>query len=155
MPTKSDGPPEAWFYHLERQAVSEALPELLEKTLSRGWRALVRCVDAELLDSLDERLWTDRPEVFLAHGRAGEAHADRQPILLTREDQNENGAEVLFILDEPPSAVAGFKRVVVVIDGKDEPAIARARRLWANYKAAGMTLAYWRQQETGGWSKTA
>ena len=33
------GPCEVWFYHLERTALDQALPELLEKTLAKGWRA--------------------------------------------------------------------------------------------------------------------
>ena len=33
---------EVWFYHLERTALDQALPELLEKTLAKGWKALVR-----------------------------------------------------------------------------------------------------------------
>ena len=35
---------EVWFYHLERTGLDQALPELLEKTLQRGWRAVVRGV---------------------------------------------------------------------------------------------------------------
>ena len=46
------------------------LPGLLEKTLERGWRALVRADDATLLDDIDAKLWTWRDESFLAHGRA-------------------------------------------------------------------------------------
>ena len=30
---------DVWFYHLERTTLDQALPELLEKTLARGWRA--------------------------------------------------------------------------------------------------------------------
>ena len=33
---------EVWFYHLERTGLEQALPELLEKTLQRGWKAVVR-----------------------------------------------------------------------------------------------------------------
>ena len=33
---------EVWFYHLERTSLDQALPELLEKTLARGWKAVVR-----------------------------------------------------------------------------------------------------------------
>ncbi|MDB5454933.1 MAG: polymerase chi subunit HolC, partial [Caulobacter sp.] len=38
-------PCDVWFYHLERSALEQVLPELLEKTLGRGWRALVRGPD--------------------------------------------------------------------------------------------------------------
>ena len=33
---------EVLFYHLQKQGLEEALPGLLERTLERGWRAVVR-----------------------------------------------------------------------------------------------------------------
>ena len=36
------GKPEIWFYHLERSTLDQVLPTLLEKTLERGWRALIK-----------------------------------------------------------------------------------------------------------------
>ena len=75
--------PEIWFYHLERSTLDQVLPGLLEKTRERRWRALVRAGDPGLLDDIDERLWTYRDDSFLAHGRAIEPEAARQPILLT------------------------------------------------------------------------
>ena len=30
---------EIWFYHLTRQPLERALPTLIERSLSRGWRA--------------------------------------------------------------------------------------------------------------------
>ena len=53
---------EIWFYHLERSSLDQVLPELLEKTLGRGWRALVLLRDPQLIADLDERLWTWRPD---------------------------------------------------------------------------------------------
>ncbi|HXQ47651.1 MAG TPA: DNA polymerase III subunit chi, partial [Caulobacteraceae bacterium] len=43
-------PCEVWFYHLERTALDQALPELLEKTLARGWRAIVRATADERIE---------------------------------------------------------------------------------------------------------
>jgi len=34
--------PEYWFYHLEASTLEGVLPGLLEKTLAKGWRALVK-----------------------------------------------------------------------------------------------------------------
>ena len=155
MPTKTDVPAEAWFYHLEHGAVDQALPELLEKTVARGWRALVRSTDPAVLDHLDAWLWSYRDESFLAHGRAGEPNATRQPILLTEGESRENEAEALFILDEPPSDLAAYERCVVLFRGADEIALARARRLWSSYRAAGSAVTYWKQGEARGWTRQA
>jgi DNA polymerase-3 subunit chi len=155
MATKPDTPAEAWFYHLEHGSIDQVLPELLEKTLARGWRAMVRCTDPARLDHLDSWLWRYRDESFLAHGRAGQPHASRQPILLTEGEEPENGAQALFILDEPPGGLDAYARCIVLFEGADEVAVARARRLWSSYKAAGSSIAYWKQQETRGWTRQA
>ncbi len=155
MPTKADAPTEAWFYHLERGTVDDVLPELLEKTLARGWRAIVRSTDPAVLARLDAWLWTCRDESFLAHCRSGEPNASRQPILLTEGEEPENAAQALFVLDEPPGGLDRYERCIVLFQGDDEVALARSRRLWSRYKAAGSSVAYWKQQETRGWTRQA
>jgi DNA polymerase-3 subunit chi len=146
---------EVWFYHLERASLEGVLRDLLEKTLSRGWRALVRTIDADRLAHLDAWLWTYRDESFLPHGVAGEAASDRQPILLTAGEDNLNAAQVLFVLDEPPPDISAYDRCILIFDGADEAAVARARALWSTWKAADLSVAYWKQGETRGWEKQA
>ena len=59
------------------------LPELLEKTLARGWKALVRSRERARVEHLDGWLWSYRDESFLPHGTDDEPMAERQPILIT------------------------------------------------------------------------
>ena len=148
--------PEIWFYHLERSTLDQVLPGLLEKTRERGWRALVRTADERLLDDLDERLWTYRDDSFLAHGRASEPEAARQPILLTETGENPNGAQALFIVDDAELGdTEGFDRCFIIFDGRDEAALAAARVRWKTLKEAGAELAYWKQSPEGRWEKAA
>jgi DNA polymerase III subunit chi len=147
---------EVWFYHLERTGLDQALPELLEKTLGRGWRALVRSGDRDRIEHLDGWLWTYCPDSFLPHGRADEPHAERQPVLLSRTGENLNGAQALFLLDDAePGPLDGYDRCLILFDGRDEAAVAAARGRWREIKAAGHTVAYWKQSEDGGWRKQA
>ncbi len=149
-------PPEIWFYHLERSTLDQVLPGLLEKTRERGWRALVRVADQGLLDDIDERLWTYRDDSFLAHGRAADPEAARQPILLTTDPENPNGAQALFILDQSELGdTKGFERCFIIFDGRDEAAVAAARVRWKTLKDAGADLAYWKQSAEGRWEKAA
>lgn len=148
--------PEIWFYHLERSALDQVLPTLLEKTLERGWRALVRASAEHRLDDVDEKLWTYRDDSFLAHGRAGTSHAERQPVLLSETGENLNGAQALFILDDAElGATEGFERCFIIFDGRDEPALQHARARWKTLKGQGADLAYWRQTDEGRWEKAA
>src|SRR5665213_2946968 len=84
----ANGPCDVWFYHLERTALDQALPELLDKTLSKGWKALVRTSAPDRLDHLDGWLWSYREDSFLPHGLASEPLAERQPVLLTMTEDN-------------------------------------------------------------------
>lgn len=148
--------PEIWFYHLERSTLDQVLPGLLEKTRERGWRALVRAADERLLDDLDERLWTYRDDSFLAHGRALEPEAGRQPIVLTQTAENPNGAQALFIVDDAELGdTKGFDRCFIIFDGRDEAAVAAARVRWKTLKDGGANLAYWKQSPEGRWEKAA
>jgi DNA polymerase-3 subunit chi len=146
---------EVWFYHLERTGLDQALPELLQRTLARGWRALVRSPDPQRLEHLDGWLWSFRDEAFLPHGLAGEALAERQPVLLTTTGENPNGAQALFLLDDAePGGLDGFERCLILFDGRDEAAVASARRRWSALKGAN-PVSYWRQNPEGRWEKQA
>ena len=74
---------EILFYHLQRQPIERVLPQLLEKSLERGWRVVVQAASDERIDALDAHLWTWRDDSFLAHGTDREAEAALQPVLLT------------------------------------------------------------------------
>lgn len=152
----SQAPCEVWFYHLERTALDQALPELLEKTLARGWKALVRASDRQRIEHLDGWLWSYRDDSFLPHGPADEPQAERQPILLTTEADNVNQAQVAFLIDgaEAPE-LEGFQRCVLLFDGRDEAAVAEARGRWRTFKAKGLPVSYWRQGAQRGWEKQA
>lgn len=147
---------EIWFYHLERSSLDQVLPGLLEKTRERGWKALVRADDRALLDHVDERLWTWRDDSFLAHGRADQPHAERQPVLLSESGENMNGAQALFILDGAElGQTEAFERCFILFDGRDDTALNGARVRWKTLKDAGANLAYWRQDADGRWERAA
>ncbi len=148
--------PEFWFYHLENQPLQVVLPVLVEKTLARGWRALLRFSTLERLGAIDSALWTYREESFLPHGAAADGHADRQPVLLTLDEANPNGAAVLFLLEVAEERQPErFSRVIRLFDDGDTEAKALARIEWKNAKAAGFEVSYWRQDASGAWKKSA
>jgi DNA polymerase-3 subunit chi len=152
----ADGAGDVWFYHLERTSLDQALPELLEKTLARGWKALVRSTARERVEHLDGWLWSYRDDSFLPHGVADEPMAERQPILITTGMDNLNGADALFLIDGAEAGdVSAYARCVLLFDGRDEAALAAARGRWSGFKNAGAAVSYWRQGENGGWRKEA
>ena len=152
----SESPCEVWFYHLERSGLDQVLPELLEKTLHRGWKALVRSPQVDRLDHLDSWLWAFKDDSFLPHGTDREPQPERQPVLLTTAAENRNAADALFLIDDAdPGDISPYQRCIVLFDGRDETALAAARVRWKVFKSAGHPVSYWRQGQERGWEKQA
>lgn len=149
---------ELLFYHLERRSLDDVLPGLIERTLERGWRALVRVDSAERADALDTRLWTFN-DGFLPHAQQGDGDAARQPVLITMEDGNPNRADVLFLVggaqapDWNAADIKAFTRIVLMFDGRDPGAVDSARSSWKTAKSAGHDVTYWKESPTGKWEK--
>jgi len=147
---------EILFYHLERRALEDVLPELLEKCYERGWRSVVQATTDERCKALDTHLWSYRDDSFLPHGPSGDAFAADQPICLTTGADNPNGATVRFLVERAVADEVGtYDRVVHIFDGADEAAIAQARDQWKAGKAGGHSVAYWQQDVDGRWKKKA
>jgi DNA polymerase-3 subunit chi len=152
----SETPAEVLFYHLERQPMEAVLPNLLERTLARGWRAVVQAGSEERLEALDTSLWTYSEGSFLPHGTKKDGNVAEQPIYLTTIDEAPNGAGVKFLVDGAESqSFTGFTRIVYLFDGHDAEAKQVARQQWQAAKSAGCAVTYWRQSDAGRWEKMA
>lgn len=153
---------EALFYHLEHLPLERVLPGLVERTLERGWRAVIEAGSAERVAALDALLWTYRDDSFLPHGLASDGHAGEHPVVLTEGAGNPNGASVRFLVDGASADKAawagpmrGYTRIVVIFDGNDTDAVASARSQWKAAKDAGCAVTYWQQSREGRWERKA
>ena len=148
---------EVLFYHLQQQPMEKTLPALLEKSLERGWRVVVQAASEERVEALDAQLWTFRDDSFLPHGNARDAEAREQPIVLTVDDDNPNGATVRFLLDGAgvPADAGAYQRIVLLFDGEDPEALAAARARWSEAKTGGFEVTYWQGDEHGRWQRKA
>lgn len=145
---------EIWFYHLERQTLDQVLPNLLERTLERGWRAVVQAGSKERLDAIDNLLWTYSNASFLPHGMKRDGNPQLQPVYLTDDESNPNGANVRFLVEGADLVEVGdYERLIYLFDGADADALTRARAAWQQAKASGEAATYWRQTEAGRWEK--
>jgi DNA polymerase-3 subunit chi len=147
---------EVLFYHLEHQPLERVLPSLVEKTLERGWRAVVQAGSEERIEALDTLLWTYREESFLPHGTKRDGNPDMQPVYLTTSEDNPNGAVVRFLVDGAEAGdLSAYTRIVYLFDGRDAAALDRARAQWRNAKETGSEVTYWQQSPEGRWEKKA
>jgi DNA polymerase III subunit chi len=148
---------EIWFYHLQRQPIERVLPNLIEKSLERGWRVAVQARSEERLDALDSWLWIYSDESFLAHGRERDGDGELQPVYLTTGLENPNGAALRLFIEgakmAPALAVDGaaYVRAVALFDGNNPEELAAARAQWKELKDLGFALTYWQQGANGRW----
>jgi DNA polymerase III subunit chi len=144
---------EIGFYHLLATPLERALPRLLERARSQGYRIVVRAASTERVEHLNSLLWTYDDASFLAHGTVRDGNAAQQPIWLTEADDNPNEATMLVLVDGVEAAdLAAFTRCADLFDGNDDSAVEAARDRWRQALTAGHALTYWQQTEKG-WEK--
>jgi len=145
---------EVRFYHMHRRSLEEVLPVMLERSLERGWRAVVMAGSPQRVEALNAHLWTYSDRSFLSHGCASDGFAEHQPIWLTTKEENPNESRVLFLTDGATSGrLDDFELVCELFGGNEVLAVASVRKRWQEYKSNGHAVTYWRQDENGGWSR--
>ena len=164
---------EVLFYHLERARLETVLPDLLEKSMAKGWRALVLTGNSDL-EPLDNLLWTYRDESFLPHAtRKGSEDPTSEPIIIAQANEYKeseipdcipiqeriNGAEIVFLVNGAATEISllePYERCVVIFDGRNEEALTNAREFWKTIKSSDQPQpTYWRQNGAGKWEKHA
>jgi DNA polymerase III subunit chi len=148
--------PSVQFYHLTATPLERALPKLLEKALAGGFKTLLVAESEERAEQLNQLLWTYDPGSFLPHGSIKDGHAEKQPVLISANQEPLNKANVLVITDgstaQHPEA---FERILDIFDGRDSAAVEKARARWQDYKNGGHAVTYLRQNDSGGWEQKA
>ena len=147
---------ETLFYHLERRSLDDVLPGIIEKTLERGWRAVVETTSPERAEALDSTLWTFRDDSFLPHAISGGENDADQPVLITTATDNNNAAQDRFFVDRAvPQSAEGYERIVYLFSGHDPDAVTEARTAWRALSNGTNAVTYWQQDGNGRWAKKA
>ncbi len=113
---------EVYFYHVTKQTVASALPQLLSKAKDVGWTVFIRCKDEASLKFIDDAIWTVQPESLSLNG-----------ALISTEE------------------VSKYRRCALLFDDKNSDEVNIAREQWMKFTKAYIRAKYW-SQETGTWS---
>jgi DNA polymerase III subunit chi len=144
--------PALQFYHLLTTPFEHAFCSLAEKMYATGKKAVIQVENTARLEYLNNLLWTYADHSFLPHGSAADGNAAEQPLYLTAQDDNPNQSVLRLLLEGVDSShIPTQERVLILFDGHDQRAVARAREQWTFYKEAAYPMAYYKQNEQGRW----
>lgn len=133
------------FYQID-DVITKSLAPLLIKVLEDKKKTLIFCVDKTKMKEIDDSLWTFGKNRFIPHLTIFEEDIEkistwqRQPILLTNEEENKNDADYLVIIDEPSSPfISSFKRVFYFYE---ESAIGNVKKFVKNLESGTKIKSY-------------
>ena len=145
---------EVYFYHVTRQTVVSALPQLLSKAKDIGWTVFVRGKDQASLKLIDDAIWTFQPESFLPHAVFGSQNSEECDILLGTDEDDSSNSDFLLSLNGALISieeVSKYRRCALLFDDKNSDEVNIAREQWMKFTKADIRAKYW-SQETGSWS---
>ena len=108
---------------------------------SSDCRVVIYATDRNLLNWLDDTLWTFSDSDFLPHAVLGDRHAARCPVILTSSDTDElpHSQILLNLSPDIPAFYAQFERLLELVS--TDPADTEAgRQRYVHYRERGYTL---------------
>lgn len=141
------------FWQLSRDPVERVVASIAARTRQAGERLLVVDGDADRRAGLGTAMWDSDPQAFLANGEADQAHAARQPILLSAGCAAANDARYCVLADgEWRDEAEGFARVFLLFG---DARIQAARATWRAFDGRDDVTRSYYAQEDGKWAKKA
>ena len=143
------------FYHLRDADLATPLAMLAHKTVTSGHKLLI-LAQKDCHAAISEKLWSFRPDSFLAHAADEDQGCEYAQIWLTSDVAvNQIDARFLALTAglEPPE-VQKYDRVFYLFDGTIESAVSAARDSWKRWSGVNDVICrYFAQDEQGRWSQ--
>jgi DNA polymerase-3 subunit chi len=139
------------FYLTGADPVERSIPAVVAKGKQVGASMLIVAEGGARLEALGRALWEEFPEEFLAHGRAGEAHDAKQPVLLSERCEAANGARVIALADgQWREEAEAFDRVFLFFDDRQRESV---RPVWSSFNQRPEVAREYYAREGGKWVK--
>ena len=144
------------FYQLANMSLETALVGIVGKAWEREMVVNLLARDVQQAQRLDDLFWIHPPHHFLPHGLWSGPDPELQPVLISLEPDDCNGATLLVLA--APHLLAEPMRFDMIIDflhGQDAEGLAAGRNRYRHYRDLGCQMEYWTQAPQGGWKKQA
>lgn len=139
----SEATPQHWFYLLAQDGESARLhhaARLAEKAWRQGDRVALYCENPAQAESLDELLWSFRPDAFLPHGRLNEEddpHA-LSVAVLCHSPSPAQWQTLIVLSSQLPEYSESFRRLALIASS-DPLVLQQARSQYRQLKERGVT----------------
>ena len=142
------------FYQID-DVYHKSIAPLLIKTLDEGKKAFLFCSDEDRLAEIDKGLWQFSKTKFVPHVTNKETDIeelsswDRQPIVISDEEDNKNGADYLVLINEPSSDfIKKFNRIFYFYTDEQ---IDEAKKFAKNFTKDGQKVKSFKKSD-GKWA---
>lgn len=148
------------FYKLATpEGLVGGISSICNKVFEVGEKSLIFLEDAQVMNNIDEKLWTFSQSEFMPHMKESdvefEEFKDEVPLLLTTKEQNDIYAENLIILkpNYKTDFIKNFTKVFFLFSGSVEEELKNAREFWKNLE--GFKAKFYEQTEDMKWQLKA
>jgi len=140
------------FYQFESLDY-KAIAQILLKVREEKKRTIIYAKTDEVLKQIDDVLWSFSKTKFLPHATKWEnVNFLDQPTFLTNEENNQNQAEFLLMLDAvSDNFLKKFEKVFYLFTNNN---VESARKLYSNYKKNSFTVNFYKK-DGDKWIKAA
>lgn len=145
---------EVYFYHCAKFPIEKTISKLVEKIYGLKQNILIYCQDKNLVQIIDDLLWSYSTKTFLAHATSSDPMPEKQPIYITEKGENPNNSTVLVSIGEAiPEFYSNFEKYITIFGNSDED-LAAARTRFKELKNQGLNIKYFKQNDQGAWEQS-
>jgi DNA polymerase-3 subunit chi len=145
---------EVYFYHSTAFPVEKTIAKLVEKIYGLKQNIIILCQDTNLIQIIDDLLWSYSTKTFLAHATEFDPSPQQQPIYITSKEENPNNSTVLISIGENiPNFYRDFEKYITIFANSDSE-VQSARARYKHLKNENMSLKYFKQKDDGTWDQT-
>lgn len=132
------------FYQTE-DLIHKAIAPILTKILEEKKRALIFCQNQDLINQIDDGLWSFSKTKFIPHGTENDdIKAQDQPIFLSSKQQNQNQSSYLIMLDKIDDDFGkNFEKIFYFFNNDS---LAKSKEMWRYYKSKNFTLNFYKKE---------
>ncbi len=113
---------------------------IIEKAYKLGHKIFIYCANQEATNSLDELLWTYKPDSFLPHNIQGEGPEPPPAIQLGYTTEPRGFNDILInMAPQYPDFYMKFLRIIEIVN-PDDTSKENSRKLYREYKKQGFNL---------------